>query len=139
MVMSVLWGDISAVHCRRIMALLLVDLQSMKNDTLDIKPIVKMAGLGSEGKHACHVWRNFKNMRPTPKLPKLHWEFLPLKHLKFNEFFQAMPILLPHELFAAIYHHYPVMFDKLVYGSAEICSSFWHAVAGGEQFRSLPI
>jgi len=136
-VMSVLWGEISPNQCQRMMALLRDDLQHMADGTLDTIAVQKLAKLGNSGRHAGNVWRDLKRMLPTPKLPKLHYEFLPLKHLKLGRFFKPMPMLLPHQLFQAIYHHYPVMFDKLVYGSGDSCSRFWRAVAGGEQFRSL--
>ena len=137
MVMSTLWGEISPNMCQKVMHYLKADLEAMQQGNLDTWAVNKLAKCGSEGRHSCHVWRDMQKLLPTPKLPKLHYEFLPLKHLKRSEFFQSMPLILPHELFSAIYHHYPVMFDKLVYGSQATCNSFWKAVAGGEQFRSL--
>ena len=48
-------------------------------------------------------------------------------------------MLLPHTLFAAIYEHYPVMWEKIVYGSEQKCKDFWHAVRGSPQFHSHPV
>jgi len=43
---------------------------------------------------------------------------------------------LPHQIFNAIYDCYPKMWDALVYGDEQQCSSFWEAVKDGPQFKS---
>ena len=48
-------------------------------------------------------------------------------------------MLLPHELFAAIYQFYPLQWDRIVYGSKLTCNKFWDAVQGGPQFQSHPV
>ena len=43
---------------------------------------------------------------------------------------------LPHELFSAIYKHYPVMWDRLFFDERRQ-KEFWRAVQPSEHFRSL--
>ena len=57
-----------------------------------------------------------------------------MRHLKRGLFFSKMPMLLPHEMFSAIWHHYPVMFDRM-FGTIENAKGFWAAVEGGPHFR----
>ena len=135
--MNVLWGAMSPQMLQKNMVLLEEDLSNMAHDALDVSGIRKLAGLGSRGIHSNNVWRDLVALLPTPKLPKLHYIFLPMRHNVLGRFSKNVPMILPHELFSTIYHHYPVMCDKLVYGSAETCQNFWRSVGGSEQFKSL--
>ena len=48
-------------------------------------------------------------------------------------------MLLPHELFAAIYEHYPEMWKRIVIDSEQTCQTFWNSVQGSQHFRQHPI
>jgi hypothetical protein len=112
------------------------DLELFAAGHLDKDHLDKLADLGSKGVHSNNVWSQLKNMLPTPKLPPLQMIHLPIKHTTLGKIWAWVPMLLPHVLFAAIYEHYPVMWQKIVYGSAERCKEFWHAVKGSPQFHA---
>ena len=86
-----------------------------------------------------NMWRDFKALLPEPKLPKLHDVLLPMVHNVLGMFRRKVPMMLPHELFAAIYKHYPDMWNNIIYGSAEHCKKFWHSVRKGAHFLQHPI
>ena len=134
--MQVLWGAFSPQVLQKSMDLFEKDLESMAAGTLDVAAISKLASLGTNGPHAEHIWRDLQKWLPKPKLPSLHYMFLPLYNSVLGRFSKLVPMILPHKLFPAIFHHYPIMFDKLVYGSRDHCRRFWKSVSNSEHFRS---
>ena len=134
MVMMVLWGLISPQLLQKVMLLYKADLELLEAGKLDVSGIHKMAELGGNGTHAQNVWRELKSLLPKTRLPKLQTVLLPLKRTNLGRFAERLPLLLPHTLFAAIYNHYPVMWQRIVYPGALTCQKFWRAVSGSPQF-----
>jgi len=139
MVMMVLWGHISPQLLQKVMALMHDDLQLYKAGLLDVNGIDKLRGIGSKGSHSNTCWRDLKNLLPVPRLGKLQRIMLPMKHTTLGKFMHSVPMLLPHTLFAAIYEHYPLMWEKIIYGSRGTCQKFWAAVRGSPHFASHPV
>ena len=134
MVMMVLWGLISPQLLQKVMLLYKADLELLEAGKLDVSGIHKMAGLGSNGTHPNNVWKEMKGWLPKTRLPKLQMVLFPLKHTNLGRFAERLPLLLPHTLFAAIYNHYPEMWQRIVYPGALTCQKFWRAVSGSPQF-----
>ena len=139
MVMMVLWGHISPQLLQKVMALFRADLKLHKESCLDLNGIDHLEGIGTKGAHPNTCWRDLKTLLPVPKLAKLQRLLLPMKHTSLGKFVRSVPMMLPHVLFAAIYEHYPLMWEKIIYGSRLTCQKFWHAVRGSLQFRSHPV
>ena len=135
----VLWGQISPQLLQKIMSFMVDDLKLYDADILDTAHIQKLAGLGTNGAHPNNTWAELKRMLPTPKLPKLHYMWLPMRHNVLGRFWKHVPMLLPHELFSAIYTHYPLIWTKIVCPGQQTVSRFWKAVQGSEQFRQHPV
>jgi hypothetical protein len=136
LVMSVLWGSVSPQTLQQVMCFLEEDLENMKTGSLNTTAVTQFAKLGSRGEHPNNVWRDLKACLPVPRIPKLHWMFLPLKHNVLGRFSRYAPLILPHELLSGIYHAYPVMFDKLFCPSVAICREFWKSVQHSKQLMS---
>ena len=134
MVMMVLWGLVSPQLLQKVMALYQADLKLLEEGKLDLKGIEKLAKLGSHGTQPSHCWRDLKAILPAVKLPSPKVVLFPLKHTNLGKFAQRLPLLLPHTLFAAIYNHFPEMWQKIVYPGALTCQRFWKAVSGSPQF-----
>ena len=134
MVMMVLWGLVSPQLLQRVMALYKADLELLEAGKLDVSGIHRMAGLGCNGLHPEHTWRDLKRMLPAVKLPSLKVVLFPLKHTNLGRFAERLPLLLPHTLFAAIYNHFPEMWQRIVFPGALTCQRFWRAVSGSPQF-----
>ena len=139
MVMMLLWGHISPQLLQKVMALMHDDLLLYKEGKLDVNGIEKLKGIGSKGIYPNNCWRDLKKLLPVPKIGKLFRLMLPMKHNTLGKFMNSVPMLLPHTLFAAIYEHYPLMWEKIIYGSAGTCRKFWSAVRGSQQFATHPV
>ena len=133
--MMTLWGHISPQLLQKVMLLMQHDMKLLQEGKLDVTGIENLADMGSKGLHPNNVWRDLKKLLPKPKL-KLQMIKLPMKHTSLGKFVNSVPMLLPHTLFATIYEHYPQMFTKMVYGSAQTCRNFWAAVQDSPQFQS---
>ena len=134
MVMMVLWGLVSPQLLQKVMALYQADLKLLEEGKLDLKGIEKLAKLGTSGQNPNTCWRDLKAILPAVKLPSPKVVLFPLKHTNLGRFAQRLPLLLPHTLFAAIYNHFPEMWQKIVYPGALTCQRFWKAVSGSPQF-----
>jgi hypothetical protein len=139
MVMMVLWGHISPQLMNKVMNLLHADLMLYKDRLLDVHGSEKLTNIGSKGAHPQHMWRDFQALLPKPKLGKLFRLMVPMKHNTLGKFMHSVPMLLPHTLFAGIYEHYPLMWEKIIYGSLGTCRKFWAAVRGSPQFAAHPV
>ena len=113
--MMVLWGHMTPQIMQKVMSLFKQDLAVFQDGCLDTKHIDRLAGLGTNGTHPNNIWSQFKNMLPEPKLPNLQMVWLPMSHTTLGRITKQIPMLLPHTLFSAIYHHYPEMWQKILY------------------------
>ncbi len=136
MVMMVVWGHISPQLMQKLMAKMSDDLKLHKDGHLDVDSIDKLGGIGSKGAYPNHCWRDLQKLLPVPKLGKLFRLMVPMKHNTLGKFMHSVPMLLPHTLFAGIYEHYPLMWEKIIYGSRLTCMKFWKAVRGSPHFES---
>ena len=136
MVMMVLWGHISPQLLQKVMKMMQQDLKVFQEGNLDTNAIDKLAKLGTGGLNPNTTWRDLKNILPKPKLPQLHIFDCPMKHTTLGKIIRSVPMLLPHTLFSAIYEHYPLMWEKIIYGSRLTCMKFWDAVKGSPQFAA---
>ena len=134
MVMMVLWGLVSPQLLQKVMALYAADLKLLEAGKLDLNGIEKLAKIGTNGTLPNCCWRDLKAILPAVKLPSPKVVLFPLKHTNLGRFAQRLPLLLPHTLFAAIYNHFPEMWQKIVYPGALTCQRFWKAVSGSPQF-----
>ena len=139
MVMMVLWGQISPQLLQKVMALMSADLKLHKDGLLDVDSIDKLGDIGSKGAYPNHCWRDLQKLLPVPQPPQLHRLLFPMKHFSMGKFASHVPMLLPHIVFAAIYEHYPVMWDRIIYGSRGTCINFWKSVSGSQHFAAHPV
>ena len=139
MVMTVLWGHMSPQLVQKVMSLYKADLKLLAEGCLDLNSIDELAAMGSNGSYSQNIWRDFLRLLPKPKLPRLQLVRLPLVHSSLGRFKKSVPMLLPHTLFSAIYEHYPLMWEKIIYGGRLQCRRFWSAVEGSPQFASHPV
>jgi len=139
MVMMVLWGHLSPQLLQKVMFLYKADLKLLEEGCLDLKGVDALAKMGSNGHYSNHIWRDFLKLLPKPKLPRLQLVLLPLVHSSLGKIKKSVPMLLPHALFSAIYEHYPLMWEKIIYGGRMQCRKFWSAVEGSPQFASHPV
>jgi hypothetical protein len=90
-----------------------------------------VAKLGDSGSLSGNVYRDLLRRLPKSGMPTPHKFMVPLVHSVFGFMDQSMDMILPHELFACIYHNYPHAFWKYIIPSSTALLEFWDAVKGG--------
>ena len=72
-------------------------------------------------------------------LPTPHSFLAPLTHKVIGDFSRAVDMILPHELFAAIYHCYKKAWVNRICPSRARVEKFWESVNGTTQFLTHPV
>lgn len=105
--MMILWGILSAQQGQRIAELAINDLDAYKRGNLNIEGLQGLAKLGSYGTHKNNCWRDLQTKLPKMHLPDPYQFMIPIQNKLLGCFKRPSFMLLPHELFSAIYEHYP--------------------------------
>ncbi|HIF94878.1 MAG TPA: hypothetical protein EYQ60_17410 [Myxococcales bacterium] len=138
-VMMWAWGVISPQILQHIMFLFIADIACAEQNRLNKKTVRRLAALGTEGRHGNNIHHELLNMMPETKMPKPHSFLTPLRHNVLGFINRGVDMILPHELFAALYHYYPQAWLDRICPSAETCRRFWGAVRGSVQFMTHPV
>ena len=133
------WGIVSPQTVQKLMALLLRDIQSAVDGNLDMTMVDALAGLGSSGTYPQNMHRSLMHSIGNHKLPTPHSFLAPFRHTVLGYFKRSADMILPHELFAAIYHCYKQVWVHRICPSGERLAEFWDAVKDGAQFASHPV
>jgi len=133
------WGVFSPQLLQELTDLLDVDLDRAANGTLDRTLITQLAGMGTKGRHPQNMNGQLMNSMSKHFLPDPRNFLAPLSHNVLGWFRRAVNIILPHELFASIYHHYKEAWRLRVCPSEAVVSKFWRQVSGSHHFRNHPV
>ena len=131
------WGVLSGPQVQQIAKKAKLDMESGSGRaTADIN---RMAAFGTGGDHPGNIHRQMvASLRPA-QLPELFAVDLPMKDSSARGWhMEAQSMLLPHELFASLFHCYRAAWDDCIVPGAEAIRDFWTAVAGTAQFADLP-
>ena len=111
---EMVWGAISPQQAQHIANLAKKDIDALQGKPRVYDEIADLAGVGSSGAYPnkCYGAFLFK---------------LPYKQ-PVGEVLQSM--MLPHELFSAIFTHYPATWTKSMHSSHEACEHFWTSMEG---------
>jgi hypothetical protein len=107
---------------------------SASTDTPNLsEDLLRLARLGGQGKHPENVSKEFFDAWGSrSKLP------FPFEaQITFKSGVATTSMMLPHELFATIYHQYPVSFKKRILGAGP--EPFWDAVKHHPQMTNHPL
>jgi len=133
------WGLLSPQMVQHLMSLFRQDLQAHKEGKLDLDMPEELASLGCDGRFPNNCARDLESKLPRTKMPKPFAFKCPLKHTVLGFMHFDLHMILPHELFSAIYHCYPKAWNNFIYPGAETCKKFWRQVQGGMHFLSHPV
>ena len=130
------WGVFSPQRVQEIAHKAVMDFEKAKDDERVLSDLIVLSKIGSQGKYSnkCHA----DLMRKTEHLPALPQPFafsLPLKGYQAAK--QMM--LLPHEMFSAIYSHYRTTWQQSIVPSVDKIKAFWHAVRLHPQMQGHPM
>lgn len=130
------WGGLSANQVQKISDLVVQDFESSK--VVPPQDLVDYAALGMSGKFPNNIWRDLQRKLGENHYPVLKPLEIPLKVAK--DYRKAIvPILWPHEVFAAVYKHYKEEFKVIMTGDVGGCESFWRQVRHTDLFAQHPI
>jgi len=131
------WGDFSPQLVNEIASLAMRDFANARDDEEVLGDLVQLAKLGSHGRHSHNMHRDLMlQVEPQVKLPEPFYA-----QMKFagphGEATQA--ILLPHELFASLFHDYKKGWNNSIVDDVSKLEEFWAGVAGHPQMVGHPV
>lgn len=131
------WGVMSPQLCQKIASLALDDFERSKRTGGALDELEKFAAAGTFGRHCNNVNRSVmamageKSLLPQPFKAKLDYK------MGLGE--QTSAVLLPHEMFSAIYECYPEAWQHFVAPGTERLEEFWESQAGHPQMAQHPL
>jgi hypothetical protein len=120
------WGEFTPQQLNKISKLAKHDM----DNKVDLSMLNDLAALGADGTFKGNMSRDLVTNLPPTCMPQTRSHRIPVRHKVLGRGRPSMPFLYPHELFAAIYHHYPQVFETRIKPPGE-CERFWREVAGG--------
>ena len=124
---------------QQVQALAMAGLQDMQQACPQVKctPLEILANLGDGGRYPnkCHA-EFLKHVEPNLMTPKPADISLPFKAPLGD---RTQSLLLPHEMFASIYEHYPHAWTQNIIPDEETLGSFWDSMAAHPQMAGHPI
>ena len=126
------WGEITAETMQHGMELFKLDVAKIQAGELDMGLVDTLAGLGSEFHGDNNVSRDlYRRMAPTD-MPQPHRFQVPLEQKSKGRLFEdGLDMVLPHELWARLFHFYKESFFRFVVPAVDLAERVWNAVAGG--------
>ena len=114
------WGEMSPQLLQRIAHAAYRDACSLKENTSNLLDLEKMAGIGCEGLYSNKCFGDLMKVLPF----RLNVPAAMTTRLPFKAPLQSLTqgILMPHELFSFIFHHYPATWTRSVFYRAQSVS-----------------
>ena len=102
---------------------------------LDLELVNILAGLGSDevggSAGGDNVGRDLFRRLPATQMPKPHSLKVALQQKSTGRRYEEdMDMVLPHELFACLFHFYKEAFFRFVVPAVDVVERFWKSVAG---------
>ena len=131
------WGVFSPQRCQQIAKLAISDIEKAQDQGGTFSDLQQLASLGCAGQYPNKCHGELMNYcQAFSQLPNVFYADVPFKD-PWN--FQEQGFLLPHELFAAIYNHYPDTWEKTIVPDTHTLHEFWNSVDSHPQMLNHPI
>ena len=131
----------SAVQVQKIAHCAFKDLQASEDDDVVFPDMRLVAKCGSWGRNTPNIHRDLGNVTQTPLQEYVDTVPLPVKGSGvtggWRTAFQDM--LLPHEMFAAIFKHYPEQFRQRILPDTTRLHEFWDEMQSHPQMLGHPV
>lgn len=135
---QVLWGIFSPQVAQQIAMFACNDIEKVRSSNGTLPKLLQLSRLGSAGKYPNHCHRDFleANTGQTLLYPSFEFEVELAEPVGKT----TQEILLPHEMFSAIYHSYPCTWNKLmVDGGEDALEEFWSTQDEHPTMQNNPI
>ena len=131
------WGEMSPQMVQRVAKLVLHDIHASADNPRVLNDLEVLAGIGTGGTHKnkCHA----DLMAKVEKMSLLPSPFRVMMPFKQPLGDAPQGILLPHEMFAALFHNYQNTWKRSVVPSDKALRAFWTDVDMHPQMRDHPI
>ena len=136
------WGEMSPQQIAKISRLACRDLERSKEGTLNESNLLQLAALGSHGAHPQDMHQQMLRILPASNLPivfSMEVQIRRVTGLGVCSSSVQMPIILPHEFFASLYHHYNHFFKDSVLGDDSAIGAFWDSQVHNPLYLSHPV
>lgn len=115
------WGEMSPQQCQRLAAAAMEDVKLHAAKKTSLKQLQTMAEIGTSGRFPNKCYADLMRTMPIKvETPEPFYMKLPSTNGLVT---QAM--MLPHEMFSAIYHRYRAVWEKCICPSGDAAHSFW--------------
>ena len=130
------WGFLELPNVKHGMELFKTDLALSQAGQLDLELVDLLVGstgsAGDDRNGSRDFFRGLARVNPN-QLPVAHRFSVPLQVKGTGRVYEDdMDMILPHELFACLFHFYKQAFFRFVVPAVDVVKRFWDSVAGGD-------
>ena len=136
LLVSFSWGKFSPQFVQKVAKLACDDIQNARKYDSDLEDLTVLSKLGSSGTYPNKMHQELMHKVVEPKLPKPFYATVPCAK-PWDEQIQGM--MLPHEVFSAIYHHYPRAWKQRILPDTTELKQFWAEMQDHPQFENDPM
>ena len=129
------WGAMSPQLVQKIADFAMTDLKHALATGGFLKDLDTLSKLGGAGKQSNNMHRDIMQFQSCSNLPSGLEVQMPFKDVGL----QLQEVMLPHEMFAAVYHKYPQSWQKVIMPNAEKLEFFWEAQENHPNMNGNPI
>ena len=119
------WGFFSPQRVQQIAEMAVRDIKASADDPSVLKHLETLANLGTKGQYSNNIHAELmKKVEHVPKIPRPFSATIPLKgYPNSMQYF-----LLPHEMFACIYHSDQHVWNRAIVPSVDRARKFWRSM-----------
>ena len=129
------WGSMSPQLVQKIASLAMADVKQAAETGGLLKDLDSLSKLGGDSSLSNNMHRDILKFQAVSKLPSGFEMEMVFK----GKGMQVQKILLPHELFACIYHSYPDAWAKIMLPSKDKLAEFWLAQQNHPNMEGNPM
>ena len=131
------WGECSPQSCQVLASLAVKDIMQSGDEDSVPTELMWLANIGTRGEHPNSMHRDI--MQRTENFSRFQKPFYVKMPFKEYDDPQNQAILLPHETFAALYHHYQGHWKKSVLPDTSELRAFWKLQKENPQYEDHPV
>jgi hypothetical protein len=122
------WGFLSLPFCQKIAMYATADLTNAGGRPYD--DLTWLGKIGDSGRYPANMYTETLRRLEKPLVGPPRQCLLPYKTSPMVVADKAAGILLPHEMFASIYHNYPAIWHSRIVETNTVLEEFWDAMDG---------